>query len=333
VKEKAMSSLNRRKFLTATAGAAALPLAAEAAPKPKIARRPLGKTGMQVSILGLGGGSQFLSACRTDEEAAELVNAAIDGGINYLDSAASYGDGVSERRYGRVLEKRRGEVFVTSKTGERSRDAALRQVERSLKNLRTDRIDLIQIHAIGAEEDLERILARDGVFRALLELKAQKVVRAVGITGHESALRMKALLERMEGVDTVLCPVNPARDSRHYVPRKDDRDPAGHFEEVLLPVARARGLGIIAMKSTAQGQLIGQGPGKADVPTLLRYAMSEPGVATVIVGPGSLANLRANLRTAQSFTPLSPAERRRLVAHVSSTSHRFAWQQDGYRDT
>lgn len=333
MEEPGMAQISRRRFLAATAGVAALsPLAAGAADGPRIARRPLGKTGMEVSILGLGGGSQFLAACKTDAEAVELVNAAIDGGINYLDSAASYGNGEGERRYGLVLEKRRREVYVTSKTEKRDRDAAMREVERSLKHLRTDHLDLIQIHAIRPDEDLERILAKEGVFPALLELKAQKVVRAVGITGHAAATKMKALVERMEGLDTVLCPVNPARDSRHYVPGKDDRNPDGHFEELLLPAARARGLGIIAMKATAQGTLIGDGPGKADAATLIRYAMSEPGVATVIVGPGSLANLRQNLRTAQQFVPLTKEERRRLVRHVTGAAPRVAYRQSGYRD-
>jgi uncharacterized protein len=328
-----MTHLSRRRLLAAATGIAALPALAEAAAdRPRIVRRSLGKTGMEVSILGLGGGSQFLAACKTDDEAVELVNAAIDGGINYLDSAASYGNGEGERRYGLVLEKRRREVHVTSKTGQRERDAALREVERSLKNLRTDHLDLIQIHAINPDEDLERILGKGGVFPALLELKSQKVVRAVGITGHAAATKMKALVERMEGLDTVLCPVNPARDSRHYIPNKDDQNPDGHFEELLLPAARSRGLGIIAMKSTAQGTLIGDGPGKADAATLIRYAMSEPGVATVIVGPGSLANLKQNLKTAQTFTPLSKEERRQLASRVSGSLFRITYLQPGYRD-
>jgi aryl-alcohol dehydrogenase-like predicted oxidoreductase len=136
----------------------------------------------------------------------------------------------------------------------------------------------------------------------------------------------------MEELDTVLCPVNPAKDSRHYVPQKDEADPNGHFEELLLPAARAKGLGIIAMKSTAQGTLIGEGPGKADAATLIRYAMSEPGVATVIVGPGSVENLRRNLQTAQSFVPLPEAERRRLSRQVSTVGLRFAFQHLEYRD-
>jgi len=307
--------ISRRDLIAA--GAAALPLAAGAHPVPKIARRPLGRTGMMASILGLGGGSQFLAACGNDEEAADLISTAIDGGINYLDSAFGYGNGESLRRIGLVAGKRRSEVLLTSKTGRRDRDGALREVEVALKNLQTDHLDVMQIHSIEPGEDLDRILAPDGVYRALLELKEQKVVRAVGITGHATALKMKTLMERMEVVDTVLCPVNPKPDSRHYGSVVEPDNPEGHFKEVLLPAARARGLGIIAMKVTAQGQLIGQGPGKSGVEPLLRYALSEPGVAVAIVGPGSLANLKRNLEYAARFRPMPASERARLAAHIA----------------
>src|SRR4051794_3902059 len=120
-----MSDFSRREFLAGSVGAA-IPLAA--ARKDKIPHRSLGKTGLKVSILGLGGGSQFLKATSNDDEAIELVTAAIDGGINYLDSAYGYGDGESLRRYGLVVGKRRAEVILTSKTGQRGRDGALREV-------------------------------------------------------------------------------------------------------------------------------------------------------------------------------------------------------------
>lgn len=331
-----MSNFNRREFLTATVGLAALPLAAESAEvTPKIPRRKLGKTGIEVTILGLGGGSQFLKATANDDEAAELVSTAIDGGINYLDSAFGYGDGESLRRYGLVVGKlgsRRKELVLTSKTGQRLRDGALKEFEVALKNLGTDYLDVMQIHDIHPDEDLDRILSKDGVYRALLELKAQKVVRAVGITGHASVLRMKGLLERMEEIDTVLCPVNPALDSRHYIPKREPGNPEGLFEETLLPYARSRGLGIIAMKTTAQGELIGEGPGKADVPTLIRYALSEPGVCVAIVGPGSLSNLKKNLETARSFKPLKAEERKKLIASVAHADRRFAYMGELYRD-
>lgn len=326
-----MANWTRRKFLGATAGLAALPLS-EAGAAPKISRRPLGKTGMEVSILGLGGGSQFLNACKTDEQAVELLNTAIDGGINYLDCAWSYGNGESLRRYGLVVPKRRKEVYVTSKTAKRDRDGALREIEGSLKNLGTDTIDVMQIHLIQPNEDLDRILAPDGVYPALLKLKQEKVVRAVGITGHLAALNMKTLVGRMEGLDTILFPVNPFRDSRHYLPERNPEEPNGHFEEILLPVAREKGLGIIAMKTLAQGQLVGEGPGKMSAANLLRYAISAPGVCVAIAGPGSMEFLKQNLQTAQNFSPMPQSERRKIAREVSSVAHRFAYHDPAYRD-
>jgi len=128
----------------------------------------------------------------------------------------------------------------------------------------------------------------------------------------------------------VLCPVNPARDSRHYIPAKDPANPNGHFREVLLPAAREKGLGIIAMKTTAQGQLIGEGPGKTDAATLIRFALSEPGVCVAIVGPGHLRHLKQNIETARNFTPLNEEERHRLIAHVAGAAPRLAYEQPDY---
>jgi predicted aldo/keto reductase-like oxidoreductase len=158
------------------------------------------------------------------------------------------------------------------------------------------------------------------------------VVGAVGITGHASVLKMKALMDRMEELDTLLCPVNPQQDSRHYIPQHEAENPEGHFKQTLLPAARARGLGIIAMKTTAQGQLIGEGPGKADVASLIRFAMSEPGVCVAIVGPGSLSNLQKNLATAQNYAPLRGEERKRLIAQVTQPQRTFAYEETAYRD-
>ena len=344
-----MPRSTRREFLATTAASlAALPLVGEAAvaaeenaqeqqakaAEGRIPCRPLGKTGMDVSVLGLGCGSQFLSV-GPEEATTALVHAAIEGGVNYFDSAWEYGNGKSLQRLGIALAdgNRRKSVYVTSKTHHRDRDGALREVESSLKNLQTDTIDLFQMHLITPDEDLEKLLGKDGVYQALLVQKEQKVIRSIGITGHLAAGNMKALIERMEGLDTVLCPVNPKKDSRHYLRTSDDANPNGHFEEIVLPAAQARGLGIIAMKVTAQGQLIGTGPGKADVATLFRWSASQPGVSTCIIGPGSLANLRQNMVTAQNFTPLPPEERDRLALHVSQgPQQRFAYEHSAYRD-
>src|SRR5258708_32724064 len=126
-------------------------------------------------------------------------------------------------------------------------------------------------------------------------------------------------------------PGNLQRDSRDYRPSHENENPEGHFKEALLPKARGHGLGVIAMKSTAQGQLIGNGPGKADAATLIRFAMGEPGVAVVIVGPGSLENLKKNLQMAQGYVPLTAPERGQLIAHVSDSTRRFAFERPGYR--
>jgi Predicted oxidoreductases of the aldo/keto reductase family len=333
-----MPRSTRREFLTTAAAAASLaglPLAegtaAAQTAAPRIPRRKLGKTGMNVSVLGLGCGSQFLSV-GDDDKTTEMVHAAIDGGINYFDSAWNYGNGNSLRRLGIALEagKRRKDVYVTSKSQNRNRDIALRELEKSLTNLRTDYIDLFQIHLISPREDLEALLGKDGVYQMLLQQKEQKVIRHIGITGHLAARNMKTLVERMDALDTVLCPVNPKKDSRHYLSKYDDANPDGHFEEILLPAARAKGLGIIAMKVTAQGQLIGEGPGKADIATLFRWAASEPGVATCIIGPGSMENLRQNIAIAQKFTPLPDVERARLVAHINRVPHLFAYERPDY---
>lgn len=340
-----MSRSTRREFLTTTAASlTALPLIGEAAlaaneqqvkaAKPLIPRRALGKTGMSVSVLGLGCGSQFLSV-GSEEATTALVHTAMDGGVNYFDSAWEYGNGKSLQRLGMALAdgNRRKNVYVTSKTHHRDGDGALRELESSLKNLQTDHIDLFQMHLITPDEDLEKLLGKDGVYQALLAQKEQKVIRNIGITGHLAAENMKTLIGRMEGLDTVLCPVNPKKDSRHYLRTYDDANPNGHFEELVLPAASERGLGIIAMKVTAQGQLIGTEPGKADVATLFRWAASEPGVCTCIIGPGSLTNLRQNLATAQNFSPLSPQERAKLALHINQgPPQRFAYEHPAYRD-
>ena len=340
-----MPKPTRRKFIQTTAALAAAVAAGSAAQnadanpaapadaKPLIPRRRLGKTGMEVSVLGFGGGSQFLSV-GDDEATTALIHAAHDGGINYFDSAWSYGNGKSLRKIGVALKEgnRRKSVYVTSKTDRRDRDGALREVEASLRNLQTDWIDLFQIHLITPDEDLEVLLGKNGVYQALLSAKEQKIIRHIGITGHLAARNMKTLIERMENLDTVLCPVNPKKDSRHYLSQSDDANPDGHFEAIVLPAARAKGLGIIAMKVLAQGQLIGTGPGKADAATLFRWAASEPGVCSCIIGPGALANLHENLTTAQNFTPLPQNERTKLVAHVNQVEQLFAYQHPDYRD-
>lgn len=335
--------LTRRRFLKAVAvgvvGAGATGLAATEA-APAIARRPLGKTGAAVSILGLGGGSNFLAAARDEDAALTILNACLDGGVNYFDTAFSYGRGASERYYSLLTRhpRTRARLFLATKTEARTYDAVMRGIEASLKNLRVDHVDLFQLHAITTEDTPKRLTGKQGAFTALLKLKEQKVVRFVGITGHASAVALRELVEKLDGLDTALFPVNAGRDERDLRAGRgawktpQPEDPHGHMEIDLLPLCRRKGVGVIAMKSTACGFLIGGGPGKAAASTLIRYTMSVPGVAATIVGPGSLENLRQNIALAQSFQPMGEEERRRLSARLTGALREVAYRQPGYRD-
>jgi uncharacterized protein len=260
-----------------------------------IPRRTLGRTGASVSILAMGCGSRFLTF--PADQATSVIEKAVGLGINYLDTAADYGKGESETRVGRFLASRRGDVFVATKVppASRTRDAALREVEASLKRLQTDHVDLLHLHGLGDEADLARIEAVDGALKALYELRAQKVARFVGITSHADGAVMAKAIERHD-LDCVQMAMNPARALR--------------FEELALPAANRKNLGVILMKVTAQDKLLGDG--KADAASLLRYAWSLP-ISAAVCGMPKLEFLEANVAAARAFTaPFSPGEMERL---------------------
>lgn len=191
--------------------------------------RPLGRTGHQVSVLGLGGVNYHLLP---DAEAAAVVHRAIDLGINLIDTAPSYGNGESERKIGPVLAERRGEVFLSTKTLERGRDGALADFEQSLARLRTDHVDLLFVHGLVDDEDRRRILQRPGVLDALEELRAAGVVRFVGLSGHLHPEAMRRCLTEYP-FDAVLFPLGVANRARHS------------FEETVLAYGQAQGMAMI----------------------------------------------------------------------------------------
>lgn len=297
------SSLDRRKFLGA---AVALPgaalLAAQSAPP--IPRRVLGKTGAEVSILGFGGGSRFL-AYQDEEEALAVLNRAIDGGINYLDTAVSYGDGKSEERYGKVLRYRRHEVWVTTKVSTRDYDEAMRAMEASLRRLQTDHVDLLHIHSLGDAADLAAIERPNGVLRAVYRIRDEKMARFIGMTSHTDARTMRTAIERHD-LDCVMMALNAATNTGF----------ATGFERIALPAARAKNLGILAMKIAGQERLLGEEAGKATMRELLWYTLSLP-VASCIVGMPRPEHLEENLEIARSFRPLAEGERERIRAKVA----------------
>jgi predicted aldo/keto reductase-like oxidoreductase len=296
--------VSRREFLEkgglaagAVAAMPALPRLAPGGPAAaaKLPHRTLGRTGASVSILAFGCGSRFLMY--PAEQASAVLDRAIDSGIDYLDTAVGYGDGESETRVGRVMARRRQDVFLATKVPPRSRtrDTALKEVEASLKRLQTDHLDLLHLHSLGDEEDLSKIEAADGALKALYELREQKVTRFIGMTSHTDGAVMARAIERND-LDCVQMAMNPARVAR--------------FEELALPAANRKNLGVILMKVTGQEKLMEDGG--ADAASLLRYAWSLP-VSTVVCGMPKLDLLDANVAQARAFSsPMPPAEVERL---------------------
>ena len=256
-----------------------------------IPRRVLGRTGVRVSQLAFGGGSRFMMY-KTDEEALKVLNWVIDNGINYLDTAHVYGEGESERRYGLVMKERRQEVFLVTKLPGRERDEFLRQFELSLKRLQTDHLDLVHIHSLGKMDDVDKIGESGGVYEALAKLKDQKATRFIGFTSHTDGAAAKAAIERYD-FDCCMMQLNASK--------------AGGFEDVALPAALKKNMGVVAMKATAQEKLLGDGAGKATIEELLRYSMSLP-VAAVNLGMPSFEWVKQNVELARNFKPLTAPE-------------------------
>src|SRR5215475_5058772 len=263
--------------------------------------RTLGRTGAKVSILAFGCGSRFLMY-KDEESATAILNRAIDSGITYLDTAFAYGDGESETRVGQVMATRRKEVWLATKIPDRTRDGFLRRLESSLKRLQTDHVDLVHMHSLGQADDLAKIEAPDGAMKGALEAREQKMARFIGMTSHTNGEVMAQAI-RHNDLDCVQMALNASRN--------------GRFEELALPEAKKKNLGIIAMKVTGQEFLIGTGSGKTDMKSLLRYSMSLP-VTTAVVGMPHLEMLTQNIETARSFSPLDDSEMDSLRKQVGS---------------
>jgi predicted aldo/keto reductase-like oxidoreductase len=261
-----------------------------------IPSRPLGRTGESVCILGLGG--YHLANVGSRRDAVRLAQKAVDAGVTFMDNAWEYHEGKSEEVMGEALaaEGRRDRVFLMTKccSHGRSKAVALRQLHESLRRLRTDHLDLWQIHEVVYENDPERHFMKDGAVEALDEAKRQGKVRFVGFTGHKHpALHLK-MLSYGYPFDACQLPLN-VFDARFR-----------SFEQQVLPELVRRGIAPLGMKSLC-------GDGKAakkravSAVDAIRYAMSLP-VAVTIAGIDSEKVLAQDLRIARGFTPFTKAE-------------------------
>ena len=256
--------------------------------------RPLGATGVMVSALGLGG--YHIGKMQDQRDAIRIVHAAIDAGITFMDNAWEYHDGRAETIMGKAIADRRDRVFLMTKvcTHGRGKREAMRQLDQSLRRLRTDVLDLWQIHECVYDNDPARHFARDGAIEALEQAKRQGKVRFVGFTGHKHPDIHLAMLAHDFTFDTCQLPLNCFDASFRS------------FEEHVLPVLLRRGIAPLGMKSLGGDGRQVQGK-SVTAEEALRYAMSLS-VATTISGIDSMRVLRRNLRVAAGFTPMSKSQ-------------------------
>lgn len=316
--------ISRRDFIKSAAlGTMALGMAAgvkagpgEAAATGIIPKRKFGKNPMEVTIIGLGGGSNFLKA--DDETRTAILEKAISMGVNYFDSAAMYGKNRdSEKAYGQVLPKYRDNIYITSKSEDRTYDGAMRSVEESLKHLKTDYIDVFHVHAVKAieKENIEKWGEKDGVVAALRKLRDEKVIRCMALSGHDSPESLKKAIETYD-FDSALIAMNATE-------RKA-------FQEIAMTAAAKQNMGIVAMKTTRG--LVGQGDGKASPKDLLGWIWSQP-LHVAIVGMGSLDMLEQNVELARSFEPGS-TDTEKLTAALAPvvSNEQMEWAVPGHVD-
>jgi aryl-alcohol dehydrogenase-like predicted oxidoreductase len=304
--------LTRRDFVKAgAAGTASMLLYRDipGSPQPPMPERPFGRTGHRVRLFSLGG-QATLERQGTQEESVAIINRAIDLGVNYIDTAAAYGRGVSQTYIGEVMATRRNEVFLATKTHDRTRDGSLRLLDESLRTLQTDHLDLWQLHNVRTTEQLDRIFGPEGVMEALLKARDEKTVRFLGITGHFDPAVLMDGITRFD-FDTILMALNPA--DPHHLP----------FATELLPLANSKQMGIIAMKIPARGRVF-RNRGLTSMKDAMSWVLTHP-VSTVIVGCDTVAQLEENVQIATDFEPLERNELDRISGLTQEYANQAAF--------
>jgi aryl-alcohol dehydrogenase-like predicted oxidoreductase len=268
-----------------------------------IPTRPLGNTGIKVSILGLGG--YHIGTIREDDRSVHLIRTAIDQGVTFLDNAWEYHNGRSEELVGKALEGGyRDKVFVMTKHHGRDKKTAMAHLEDSLRRLKTDVIDLWQFHEMVYDDDPEMIFAPDGGIEAADLAKKQGKVRFIGFTGHRDPMLHLKMLAYGYPWDAVQMPMNVF--DPHFK----------SFQTNVLPILVRRNIGIIAMKTMGSGFVL-----QANVVTpkeALHYVWSQ-GVSTLVSGMESEQILDANIGLARTFTPMAPSEQASLLGKTKDT--------------
>jgi aryl-alcohol dehydrogenase-like predicted oxidoreductase len=281
----------------------------------EVPTRRLGRTGVQVSALGLGG--FHIGQKLSERESINLIRRAIDNGITFLDNCWDYNDGDSEIRMGKALaEGYRQRAFLMTKIDGRTRKAAAEQLDQSLRRLSTDQIDLVQIHEVIRDTDPARCFGPDGTMEALTEARAAGKLRFIGFTGHKDPKFHLQMLETARQhnfiFDTVQMPLNLM--DAHF----------RSFGSEVLPVLLANDIGVIGMKSMGSGDILKSGVVTAE--ECLRYALSLP-ASTVVCGMDSVEVFEENLKVARSFKALSKDAVDALVARTAAAGKQGEYEQ------
>ena len=282
----------------------------------KAQTRELGRTGVRVSILGVGG--YHLGLPQDEQESIRIVRRALDHGMNFLDNCWDYNEGKSEERMGKALrDGYRQKAFLMTKLDGHTAQAVREQLDQSLRRLQTDRIDLVQIHEVIRDDDPEQCFAPGGAIEAYLEAKKAGKLRFIGFTGHKDPRIHKHMFEvaKQHGFhfDTVQMPIN-VLDAHYH-----------SFEKEVLPVAVQEGTAVLGMKSMGAGLILESGA--ASALDCLRYAMSVPGVSLTITGCDSEGVLEQALWLATTFKPMSEQERKDLLAHTAPQARDGKWEK------
>jgi uncharacterized protein len=281
--------MQRRTFIQVSSGA--LGLSAEALAAAPMPMSTLGKSGLQVSKFCLGG---FHMAKGGEGNAVKIIHRAIELGVNFLDSAHKYHNGLSDEFYGKALTAAlRKKVILMSKAQLRTKDDAMKQLEETLTRMKTDYLDLWQCHEVVSHGEVDKIFGPNGSLEAFVLARRQGKVRHIGFTGHADPGVHQRLLDGFDGWETVQHPVNLI--DRHYL----------SFIGNFLPNAARKGLGRIGMKSNAIGNITKHAV--ATIPECLRYSWSQD-IHTLVSGVETVQQLEENVAACKTFEKMTPQE-------------------------
>jgi aryl-alcohol dehydrogenase-like predicted oxidoreductase len=282
----------------------------------------LGKTGVRIPRIALGLGSRFCNIDKEDE-ALNMLTFALDNGLYYWDTAHIYENKkngvISEERIGKIVKSRRDEIFLSTKVTSRDPDEAMHQIEKSLKRLQTDYVDILNIHSIESQDDINEMSQKGHLIDIVQKMKEEGVARFIGFSGHGDAGAMAAMAKRGE-FDSMLIAMN------HWGWKNNPQQRT----ELAVPAALEKGMGVMLMKAVRPRETVVN----VKIPELIKFSLSIPGSHGVVVGVDSLEVVKSNLEILRNFTLMADEEMKKLaiILHPFFKGKNLPWMQQNYRD-